>query len=222
MTKGPHSVRSVNNGCQQRVWGEMFIHPDQPAALVILRPVRQEIRFHFRISVISPGDHRISLFQHSGNRIRHTCGVGTVDGLKPGIAVNIRRDVHKAARTDQCRVDGAVRHNVPVVHGEDLVQLEIVVLEAPEREPVSQRVHRLAAPAQDLGHPHELRRNQSPQILDTVLHVVVPVAHQHPGSLLFQSALQVRPAFICFQRLTAFQNCIKNHIPSGMNTNKCP
>ena len=125
----------------------MFIHPDQPAALVILCPVGQEVSLHLRIAVIGALDHSVSLFQHSGHRICNAGGIGSIQHLHSGIAVHIWGDVHKAAGADQCRVDSAVRQDVAVVHGEDLVDVKIIVFELPETQPVAQGVHRLGAPA---------------------------------------------------------------------------
>lgn len=190
--KGRAASRAVADGYQQRRGGRVGHKVRLFALGVVPGAASCEVGLQRGRAVVGvPLQNGVALGQQTGHIVDDPGGVAAVQHRHAGKAVFTGADVQERTARDKGRKDSAVEKDVGIVLEIDAVQVEVVLPELPENEPIGQRIHSLAAPAQHLAEGAELGRCDHAEVLHGILHLIVFIAGKHPAALQLQLAAEI-------------------------------
>ena len=196
MPERSHRVRPVDDRHQQRVGR---IRPERPVRLTVpvkLSDAGCQVCLADHLPIFVTLQNRIAFLQQQRGLVNHAGCVPAVNHRQPRKAVRVHGDVNKITGTDQRPQDRRVKQDIPVVLRVDPLHVEVVIREAPEAQPVCQRIHRLRAPPEFVLDVLQVRRCRYHVIADAVFHLIELVPRQHTRSLCVQFLLQICHSFV--------------------------
>ena len=171
----------------RRLVGE---HLREPAVLVVLRPVRQKVRFPVGLPEIVTAQDCIAFGEEIRGGVDLASRICAVDTLNGRIAVRTPADVQEAARGNERREHRRPVQDVGVIEPVDLAELCDVSVKAVKHDAIRQRVHCLGAPAEGIGERPEFLGDERRNALHRLFHVVVVISKPDPALLRAQFPAQ--------------------------------